>query len=128
MIQKESLLDVVDNSGAKKALCIHLYNGYKKRFATVGDLIKVTIKRTRKKDIENLKIKKGDLSKGIVATVKNYISTYDGEKKSYNINSVILISDQNKYLASKVTIPLDNSIFRHTKYCKLLRISDGIII
>lgn len=128
MIQKESFLDVVDNSGAKKALCIHIYNGYKKRSATVGDLIKVTIKRTRKKDIENLKIKKGDLSKAIVTSVKNYITFYDGEKKSYDINSIVLISDQNKYLASKVTISLENSIFRHTKYCKLLRISDGIVV
>jgi len=72
MIQKGTILKVVDNSGAKKAACIHLYKGYRKRYAKIGDIIKVAIKRTKKKNPEFLKIKKGDTSKAVVVSVKNF--------------------------------------------------------
>jgi len=58
MIQKGTVLKVIDNSGAKKAACIHMYQGYRRRYAKVGDVIKVAIKKVRKKDQDSLKIKK----------------------------------------------------------------------
>lgn len=123
MIQKQSLLNIVDNSGANKAQTIHIYNGYKRRYAKSADIVKITVKSTRKKSVELLKIKKGDLSKAIITTVKTFNRKKDGELKSYNKNTAVLISDQNKYLSSKIVIPVDFNVFRQTKYCKLLRIS-----
>lgn len=128
MIQKESILYVMDNSGANKALAIHIYNGYKRRYAKPGDLIKVTIKSIRKKSVKSLKVKKGDLSKGVVTSTKSFNRKIDGELKCNNKNSVVLISNQNKYLSSKVGISADADIFRHTKYCKLLRMTRRVKI
>jgi large subunit ribosomal protein L14 len=123
MIQKETIVEIIDNSGAKKALCIHMYKGYKRRYSRMGDLIKVAIKKVRKKNPETLKIKKGDMSRAVVTTCKTPLKTFSNELKFYKTNSVVLISDQNKYLASKVNVKLDYSFFRYTRYSKLLRMS-----
>lgn len=127
MIQKETMLDVIDNSGAKKALCIHMYRGYKRRSAKTGDIIKVAIKKVRKKNPETLKVKKGDMSKAIITTTKTPLRNFNNELKSYGLNSIVLVSDQNKYLASKITFALDHSFFRYTKYSKLLRMSGKVV-
>jgi len=126
MIQKGTILKVVDNSGAKKAACIHLYNGYRKRYANIGDIIKVAIKRTKKKNPEFLKIKKGDTSKAVVVSVKNFQNCFDGSLTKSGLNSIVLISDQNKYLGTRVFSPLDNSL-RYTRYLRLLSLAGGVI-
>jgi large subunit ribosomal protein L14 len=126
MIQKGTILKVVDNSGAKKASCIHLYNGYRKRYAKIGDVIKVAIKKTKKKDPEFLKIKKGDTSKAVVVSVKSFQNRFDGNLTKSSINSIVLISDQNKYLGTRVFTPLDNSL-RYTRYLRLLSLGGGVI-
>jgi len=127
MIQKETILNVVDNSGAKKVLCVHMYNGYKRRYSKIGDLIKIAVKTVRKNNLDTLKIKKGDMSRAIVTTCKTPLKTFNNELKFYNVNSVILISDQNKYLASKVNVKIDYSFFRYTRYSKLLRMSSKVL-
>lgn len=126
MIQKGTILKVVDNSGAKKAACIHLYKGYRKRYAKIGDIIKVAIKRTKKKNPEFLKIKKGDTSKAVVVSVKNSQNCFDGSLTKSGLNSIVLISDQNKYLGTRVFSPLDNSL-RYTRYLRLLSLAGGVI-
>lgn len=126
MIQKGTILKVVDNSGAKKAACIHLYKGYRKRYAKIGDVIKVAIKKTRKKNPEFLKIKKGDTSKAVVVSVKNFQNSFDGSLTKSGLNSIVLISDQNKYLGTRVFSPLDNSL-RYTRYLRLLSLAGGVI-
>jgi len=126
MIQKGTILKVVDNSGAKKASCIHLYKGYRKRYAQIGDVIKVAIKRTRKKNSEFLKIKKGDTSKAVVVSVKNFQNCFDGSLTKSNLNGIVLISDQNKYLGTRVFSPLDNRL-RYTRYLRLLSLAGGVI-
>lgn len=126
MIQKGTILKVVDNSGAKKASCIHLYQGYRRRYAKIGDLIKVSIKKTKKKDPEFLKIKKGEMSKAVVVGVKSFQNHFDGDLNKGSINSVVLISDQNKYLGTRIFSSLDNTL-RHTRYLRLLSLGGGVI-
>ncbi|HND46132.1 MAG TPA: 50S ribosomal protein L14 [Chitinophagales bacterium] len=126
MIQKGTILKVIDNSGAKKAACIHMYQGYRRRYAKIGDVVKVAIKKVRKKDQDSLKIKKGDMSKAVVVSTKSLFKTFDGELKKSDSNCVVLISDQNKYLGTRVFSSLDNSL-RYTKYLRLLSLAGGVI-
>lgn len=114
MIQKGTVLKVIDNSGAKKAACIHMYDGYRKRYAKVGDIIKVAIKKVKKKNPESLKIKKGEMSKAVVISTKSLLNSFDGNLKKTDSNCVVLISDQNKYVGTRVFSPLDNRL-RYTK-------------
>lgn len=126
MIQKGSSLRVIDNSGAKKANCIHVYNGYRKRYANLGDMIKVSIKKVRKGDPELLKVKKGTMSKAVVINVKNLSFQFDGLLKRTPANCIVLISDQNKYVGTRVFSGVDYTL-RKSKYLKLLSMGGGII-
>jgi large subunit ribosomal protein L14 len=125
MIQKETYLRVVDNSGAKTAACIHIYGGYRKRYAKVGDSILVAIKSTKKKKPEDLKIKKGDMSKALVVSTKNVNANEYGKIK-FSKNTIILFDNQNKYLGTRLFVPMLES-FRFTKYLKLMSMSSGFI-
>jgi large subunit ribosomal protein L14 len=124
MIQKGTYLNVVDNSGAKLACCIHVYDGYKKKYAKVGDKILVSVKSLRKKKQEDLKIKKGEISKAFVVCTKK--SSKLNKNVEFLENSIVLLTNQEKYLGTRIFIPLLKT-FRHTKYLKALSMSSGII-
>jgi large subunit ribosomal protein L14 len=124
MIQKGTYLNVVDNSGAKLVCCIHIYNGYRKKYAKVGDKILVSVKSVRKKKQEDLKINKGEISKAFVVCTK-YKSKFS-KNASFLENSVVLLNNQEKYLGTRIFIPLLKT-FRYTKYLKALSMSSGII-
>lgn len=126
MLQKNSYVNVYDNSGGKKAQCIHIYGGFQKRYAKIGDTILVTIKSVRKsKKPVNYKIKKGGVSKAIVLFTKsnNKINSYT---KAFD-HGVVLINNQNKYLGTRVFVPLFKK-FRYTKNIKLLSMCPGFIV
>lgn len=123
MIQKGSLLNVVDNSGAKRVSCIHIYNGYRKRYARTGDLIKVSIKAVRTGT--NIKIKKGDVVKAIVVECKSPLTFFSGSSKVVVRKSVVLISNQNNFLGTRIFSFLDSS-FKSTRYLRVLTLSNGV--
>lgn len=124
MIQKGTYVNVVDNSGAKFAMCIHLYGGYQKKYAKVGDVILVTIKSIKKKRLEDLKIKKGETSKAFIVSTK--VKSKLNRKAIFLQNSVVLLTNQDKYLGTRIFIPLFKS-FRYTKYLKALSMSAGVL-
>lgn len=126
MIQKGTKLRVIDNSGAKRAECIHLYSGYQKRYARMGDIIKVAIKKVAQKSPELLKVKKGTVSKAVVITTKSFLKNFGGERLQYNQNTIVLMSDQLKYLGTRVFNKLDSRL-KTSRHMKLISISDGII-
>lgn len=128
MIQKGTRLLIGDNSGAKVVECIHVYKGYRRRYAKFGDEILVAIKslRKRSKKKAEYKVKKGGISKAVVVqTASNTSSDYSTQNKFYQ-NFVILISNQQKYIGTRVFIPLEKNL-RYTEYLKLLSISVGTI-
>lgn len=126
MIQKGTKLRIIDNSGAKRAECIHVYNGYMRRYARIGDIIKVAIKsiKTTKKGTQ--KVQKGTMSKAVVVSTKNLKSFFDGHRRRTIRNFIVLISDQNKYLGNRVFCSLDSSL-RSTRYLRLLTMCGGSI-
>ena len=87
MIQPESRLSVADNSGAKEVLCIKVLGGSKRRYASVGDIIVVTVKEA----IPRGKVKKGTVHKAVVVRVKKGIHREDGSKVRFDNNAAVLV-------------------------------------
>ena len=89
MIQAESLVDVADNSGAKKVLCIKVLGGSKRRYAHVGDVIKVSIKEA----IPRGRVKKGDVMNAVVVRTRKGVRRPDGSVIRFDSNAVVLLNN-----------------------------------
>jgi large subunit ribosomal protein L14 len=124
MIQKNSILNVVDNSGAKKVKCIHVYCGYQKRYANTGDLIKVAVQNLRK--TKTAKVKKGQVVKALIVSCLKGISSFSGYSMKMDRNNVVLLKDKNKFVGTRLFVPVFSS-FRFTKFLRLLALSRGNI-
>jgi large subunit ribosomal protein L14 len=126
MIQSGTYLNVIDNSGAKNVCCIKVLSGYKRRYAKIGDLIVVTVKNLRTKRRSTSKIKKGEVTKGIVVRTKTVLKTFSGENFSFFENAVVLLNNQKKPIGSRIFGSLPK-VFRYTKHLRLVSLSAGLI-
>jgi len=126
MLQVGSSLKVIDNSGAKMAQCIHILTPYKSDFAYIGDLILVSIRKVRKNRADTVKIAKGKIFRAIVLRTKKLNNYIRGNKYKFLENGVVLLTNQNKLVATRILGPITKN-FRYTKYLKLLIVSAGII-
>jgi large subunit ribosomal protein L14 len=126
MIQKGTYLRVIDNSGAKKACCIHVSGGYRKRYGKTGDIIVVSIKNLRSKRRESSKIKKGEVTKALIVKTKKYRPSYSNESSSFFENAIVLLNNQHKLLGTRIFSPIQKE-FRYTKYLRILSLASGII-
>ena len=126
MIQKGTYFNVVDNSGGKKACCMHVYGGYRKRYAKIGDVIVVSLKSVKAKRKENSKIKKGDVVKALVVRTKEFKTNFANQTVSFFDNSVVLLNNQNKILGTRVFIPVLR-LFRATKFLRIVSLASGLI-
>ena len=127
MIQINTILNIIDNSGAKTASCIKVLSGYKRRYASIGDLILVSIKTLRSKRKIILKLKKGELYKAIILRTCSVNRSFTGDNINFFDNSIVLLTKQNKFLGTRVfgTVPKK---FKSTKFFKLLTLASGITI
>jgi len=126
MIQKGSCLNVVDNSGGKKVCCMHISGGYRKKYAKIGDVIIVSLKTVKTKRKDNSKIKKGDVVKALVVQTKEKKSSLSGQRISFFNNTVVLLNKQNKFLGTRVFVPV-LSMFRSTRFLKLILLAPGLV-
>ena len=102
MIQQESRLTIDDNSGGKEALCIRVLGGTKKRYATVGDIIVVTVKSV----IPSSDMKKGAVSKAIVVRTKKEVRRADGSYIRFDDNACVLLNGAGEMRASRIFGPV----------------------
>lgn len=102
MIQQESRLTVTDNSGAKEALCIRVLGGTGRRYASVGDIIVVTVKNT----IPSSDIKKGAISKAIIVRTKKEIRRADGSYIRFDDNACVLLNNAGELRGSRIFGPV----------------------
>ncbi len=102
MIQQESRLTIADNSGGKEALCIRVLGGTKKRYATVGDIIVVTVKSV----IPSSDMKKGAVSKAIVVRTKKEVRRADGSYIRFDDNACVLLNGAGEMRASRIFGPV----------------------
>lgn len=126
MIQVGTILNVIDNSGAKKVRCIKVPFGYKRRYASIGDLITVSVYSIRKKRKLTSKTKKGEVHKALIVRTILGLSSPSGEKHSFLDNSVVLVGKQNRLIGTRILGPLP-IYFRYTRFLRILSIASGII-
>lgn len=123
MIQSESLLRVVDNSGVKTIKCIQVLGGFKKRYASLGHVIRASIQEMR---YTKSGVKKGDLVFALIVQTRAPFKRKDGQKIQFFRNSAILVDLTQKPLASRCAIPFCKE-FRQKKSIKLLSLASTIL-
>lgn len=122
MIQKESRLAVADNSGAKEVLCISVLGGTKKRYATIGDIIVVSVKNA----IPSGNIKKGTVSKAVVVRTKKEIRRTDGSYIRFDDNAVVLLSATGEIVGTRIFGPVAREL-REKQYMKIVSLAPEVL-
>ena len=106
MIQQESRLSVADNSGAKEVLCIRVLGGTRRRYASVGDTIVVSIKQA----IPSSDIKKGTITKAVVVRTKKEIRRADGSYIRFDDNAVVLLNNAGEIRGTRIFGPVPREL------------------
>ncbi len=122
MIQQESRLSVADNSGAKEVLCIRVLGGTKKRYATVGDKIIVTVKDA----IPSGNIKKGTVSKAVVVRTKKEVRRNDGSYIRFDDNAVVLLTATDELRGTRIFGPVAREL-REKQYMKIVSLAPEVL-
>ncbi len=122
MIQAESLLDVADNSGAKKVLCIKVLGGSKRRYASVGDIIKVTVKEA----IPNSKVKKGTVMEAVIVRVAKELRRADGSYIRFDNNAAVLVDNQREPIGTRIFGPVAREL-RAKAFMKIVSLAPEVL-
>lgn len=126
MIQQQSILKVVDNSGAKTVKCIKVLGGFKRKTAFSSDIIIVSIQTLRNKLKLTSKVKKGEIYSAVILRSKKLVSRKDGSCVKTSSNSVCLINKQNQPIATRIFGPVSKNL-RTKKFLKIATLSPGFI-
>ena len=122
MIQMTSVLDVADNSGAKKVFCIKVIGGSKRKYASIGDIIVVSIKEA----IPNAKVKKGDVAKAVIVRTKKEIARPDGTYIRFDTNSAVLINKDNEPIGTRIFGPVAREL-RAKRFMKIISLAPEVL-
>jgi len=122
MIQQESRLKVADNSGAKEVLCIKVLGGSKRRYASIGDTIVVTVKNA----IPSGGIKKGTVTKAVVVRTTKEIRRQDGSYIRFDDNACVLLNAQNEMRGTRVFGPVAREL-RDKQYMKIVSLAPEVL-
>ncbi|MBN2717141.1 MAG: 50S ribosomal protein L14 [Deltaproteobacteria bacterium] len=122
MIQMESQLNVADNSGAKKLVCIKVKGGSKRKYATIGDVITVSIRET----IANSKVKKGDVAQAVIVRTKKELKRPDGSYIRFDENSAVLVNAQNEMIGTRIFGPVAREL-RAKKFMKIVSLAPEVL-
>lgn len=121
MIQQESKLAVADNSGAKEVLCIRVLGGTRKRYATIGDRIVVTVKSA----MPGGEIKKGTVSTAVVVRTKKEVRRYDGSYIRFDDNAVVLLNQAEEMRGTRIFGPVAREL--RDKYMKIISLAPEVL-
>jgi len=122
MIQQETRLTVADNSGAKEVLCIKVLGGSRKKYAKLGDLIVVTVKKAIPGGI----VKKGEVTKAVIVRTKKELRRKDGSYIRFDDNAAVLINNQKEPQGTRVFGPIAREL-REKKFMKILSLAPEVI-
>ena len=122
MIQAETNLIVADNSGAKKVRCIKVLGGSGRRYASVGDLIVVTVKAA----IPNSAIKKGEVSQAVIVRTKKEVRRKDGSYIRFDENAAVLLDPQNEPRGTRIFGPVAREL-REKQYMKIVSLAPEVL-
>ncbi len=122
MIQMQTNLDVADNSGAKRVMCIKVLGGSKRKYATVGDIIVVSVKEA----IPRGRVKKGDVMKAVVVRVRKDIHRADGQVIRFDRNAAVLINNQKEPIGTRIFGPVPREL-RAKNHTKILSLAPEVL-
>src|SRR5690606_32362154 len=122
MIQATTVLDVADNSGAKKVQCIKVLGGSRRRYASLGDIIVVSVKEA----IPNSKVKKGDVQKAVVVRTRSEIARPDGSYIKFDVNSAVLINKDEEPIGTRIFGPVAREL-RARKFMKIVSLAPEVL-
>jgi large subunit ribosomal protein L14 len=122
MIQMQSILDVADNSGARKVMCIKVLGGSMRRYAGIGDVIRVSIKEA----IPRGKVKKGEVALAVVIRTRKGVRRPDGSLISFDGNAVVLLNAQNQPIGTRIFGPVTREL-RSEKFMKIISLAAEVL-
>lgn len=122
MIQMQANLDVADNSGAKRVMCIKVLGGSKRKFASVGDVIVVSVKEA----IPRSRVKKGDVHRAVIVRTASAIRRPDGTLIRFDNNAAVLINKQNEPIGTRIFGPVTREL-RSKNFMKIVSLAPEVL-
>lgn len=122
MIQMQTSLSVADNSGARKLVCIKVLGGSKRKYATVGDIITVSVREA----MPNSKVKKGDVAKAVIVRTAKELKRADGSYIRFDENSAVLVNAQNEPVGTRIFGPVAREL-RAKKFMKIVSLAPEVL-
>ena len=122
MIQTQSYLEVADNSGARRVMCIKVLGGSHRRYARVGDIIKVSVKEA----IPRGKVKKGDVYRAVIVRTAKEIRRNDGTAIRFDKNAAVLLNKQNEPIGTRIFGPVTREL-RSRNFMKIVSLAPEVL-
>lgn len=122
MIQTQTILDVADNSGARRVMCIKVLGGSRRRYASIGDVIKVSVKEA----IPRGKVKKGDVLYAVVVRTRKGIRRPDGSLIRFDENAVVLLNAQMQPIGTRIFGPITREL-RGENFMKIISLAPEVL-
>ena len=122
MIQMQTMLDVADNSGARKVQCIKVLGGSKRRYAGIGDVIKITIKEA----MPNSRVKKGEVFNAVVVRTRKGVRRTDGSLIRFDRNAAVLLNPQNQPIGTRIFGPVTREL-RTERFMKIISLAPEVL-
>ncbi len=122
MIQMNTRLDVADNSGARSVMCIKVLGGTRRKYASIGDVIVVSVKDAT----PNSKVKKGDIMKAVIVRTAKEVNRKDGSYIRFDKNSAVLINAQNEPVGTRIFGPVAREL-RAKNFMKIISLAPEVI-
>lgn len=122
MVQSETMLDVADNSGARRVLCIKVLGGSRRKYASLGDIIVVSVKEAS----PNSKVKKGDVMKAVIVRTAKEVGRADGSYIKFDTNSAVLIDNQREPVGTRIFGPVAREL-RAKQFMKILSLAPEVL-
>ncbi len=122
MIQVHTILEIADNSGARKVMCIKVLGGSRRKYAALGDIIVVSIKES----MPGTKVKKGDTAKAVVVRTRREYQRTDGSYIKFDVNSAVLINNQKEPVGTRIFGPVAREL-RAKKFMKIISLAPEVL-
>jgi len=122
MIQMQTMLDSADNSGARRLMCVKVLGGSKRRYANIGDIIKVTVKEA----IPRGKVKKGELFHAVVVRTRKGVRRPDGSLIRFDGNAAVLLNNQMQPIGTRIFGPVTREL-RSERFMKIISLAPEVL-
>lgn len=122
MIQMQSRMKVADNSGAKEVMCIKVLGGSKRRYAGIGDIVKISIKEA----LPNAKVKKGDVYDAVIVRTRKGVRRRDGSSIRFDSNAAVLLNANLQPIGTRIFGPVTREL-RSERFMKIISLAPEVI-